>query len=396
MEQVIPNHYSKLLLNDNIGKNMSFTDRSPYLQSLLFLFFGVLVGLSGIYDIVSYESQNIVSIFSVISGENVPDSSNISSSSVFGYWFIFIGIGLAIIQFMMLRRKKTIVIKDGIVTVDKINFFGQHFSFSESLDNYIGLRYRTFLDSKGMFAKIQHIIELNHEDENKTIPLFIAYKDPTVRERWERMARELKKPAIINSADGDIIRPVEDLDKPIRILAQEGKISDDFSIQEPIPNQLSIKHKRMRTLIRQRGFTFDIHNFIYALMASAFVVILVLSIKNSDLVSIAISPTIFNSFLVIALITPFSLLIMTHRLEINGKKLRHYYVWPLLKKKKATLRLDKAEDIEIYINPKTNLRFIGINSDERTIHFGEKLSDDTLFWLKRYLTHVFVTAAPRD
>ena len=102
MEQVIPNHYSKLLLNDNIGKNMSFTDRSPYLQSLLFLFFGVLVGLSGIYDIVSYESQNIVSIFSVISGENVPDSSNISSSSVFGYWFIFIGIGLAIIQFIVI------------------------------------------------------------------------------------------------------------------------------------------------------------------------------------------------------------------------------------------------------------------------------------------------------
>ena len=73
---------------------------------------------------------------------------------------------------------------------------------------------------------------LKHDDGAKEITLHSSRDSDSWRGRWERAARSLGLPALEQSADGLVERPVEDLDKPVSALLEEGKLTVDYDLLE--------------------------------------------------------------------------------------------------------------------------------------------------------------------
>lgn len=84
-------------------------------------------------------------------------------------------------------------------------------------------------------TKIYQIIELEHDDPKKNIPLMVEESGTMPRDAWEAYAKWLHLPAMMTIAGETTTRDLEDLDKSIAELAADGKIATrlDFSNAPP-------------------------------------------------------------------------------------------------------------------------------------------------------------------
>jgi hypothetical protein len=75
-----------------------------------------------------------------------------------------------------------------------------------------------------------YLVELLHGDPKRTVNLYTARRQEGWRGKWEAYARWLKLPAL-EEGEGDVVaREVEDLDKPVAELIDEGKLAVDYDI----------------------------------------------------------------------------------------------------------------------------------------------------------------------
>ncbi len=109
----------------------------------------------------------------------------------------------------------------------------------DKLSAFIGVRRHTVSERRGTGWAARHVtrhvVDLVHGDEDKTIRLYAAAADDGIRALWEQAARVLDLPALDETATGTTARAPEDLDKSIRDLADEGKMTARFDTDKPPP-----------------------------------------------------------------------------------------------------------------------------------------------------------------
>jgi hypothetical protein len=98
------------------------------------------------------------------------------------------------------------------------------------------------------FDYYKYIVELLHVKQFKSIILckdnILSDKEfISIRKTWKETARALGLPAIEPYPLGSLWRGVQDIDKPIRNLAKENKISFDFKIDSHLPRHSELSQK---------------------------------------------------------------------------------------------------------------------------------------------------------
>jgi len=139
-----------------------------------------------------------------------------------------------------LFKRQTIEISRELVRVTGKGSFAAQ--WDEPVSAFKGILRRTDEDTSigmpeyggGMKVTI-FLVELVHPDRRKTILLYKSDTEEVIRKLWKDAARTLHLPALDETSGGIVICAPEDLDKSIRDLAAEGKISTIFDADTPPP-----------------------------------------------------------------------------------------------------------------------------------------------------------------
>ncbi len=132
-------------------------------------------------------------------------------------------------------KRQTIEIDRDFVRVTEKGLAAANWAVSTSA--FKGVLRRTDAETPGGWARevTVHLVELAHPDPTKTLRLYKHDEEKGTRKLWVDAARALGLPALDETSDGIVARPPEDLDKSIRDLAAEGKISVNFDADTPAP-----------------------------------------------------------------------------------------------------------------------------------------------------------------
>mgnify|MGYP006283454215 CR=1 FL=1 len=109
--------------------------------------------------------------------------------------------------------------------------------WSEPLANYKGVGKGCFSiprAGRGMNT-FYYVVQLEHEDKKKNVTVYLSSSEEGLRKAWEDTARALELPALEGGSDSEIRRDPADLDKSVRELAAEGRLTNDFDPSAPPP-----------------------------------------------------------------------------------------------------------------------------------------------------------------
>ena len=347
------------------------------------------------------------------------------------------GIGGAALL-ILLRGLNRMLAKTSIrITPERVRFERRAIigstSWEEPLRSYRGVRWKRFVFAQNRSSggqrrapRYRNVIELAHENPERSVPLVVyisgranaaatlalakaAFSNPNpsaqekaemeqaaeelaresrgdhLRETWESLAARLNLPAIDGRDGGESIREVEDLDKTVRELADEGRLESNWSYSPP-PEPLAIEpvgEGQQRILIRSPESP-----ILIKLFGAIGAVMLVLGMINLNF-GLAFAGLLFGGFPVlmifIARSNPRSLTIADGQLTHENPN-----------RKRGNFRIDLAaiESIELRTvgadttnaaAAKLNGKQLRISSDQGDYTAGAGLKPDALEWLRGYL-----------
>ncbi len=157
--------------------------------------------------------------------------------------FTVLGAGIFVLGIWLATREKTTRIDRQTVSVDARWAFG-HRAWSEPFSRYEGVLCRSEWHSGGKNSSSYalHIVELCHPDKKNRIRLYSSRSDEGLRKIWEGYCRALNLPALEGEGSNRVVRAVEDLDKSVRDLVREGKMTVEFDpAKQPPPQGLGIE-----------------------------------------------------------------------------------------------------------------------------------------------------------
>lgn len=137
--------------------------------------------------------------------------------------------------------RSTIEIDRDMVRIVETGPFADN--WEEPLSAYEGVLRETEVYEPGFLDRstgyTYHRVVLLHPDRKRTLRLYTSHKDDGIRKVWEDAARALGLPALHETPDGTVSRSPKDLDKSVRQLAAEGKLSVDFDADTPPPRGIT-------------------------------------------------------------------------------------------------------------------------------------------------------------
>ncbi len=306
--------------------------------------------------------------------------------------------------------------------------------WSEPLAAFQGVRWKRFLvtsrndNSRQTQRRYRNVIELQHANPKHTFALMVyttgradaaatlalartafATRDPSdeqkaemeaaaedlarqsrgdhLRQRWEQMAALLNLPAIDARDGGETIRQVEDLDKTVRELAEEGRKVTDWKQGSP-PEPLAIESESDGTeavVIRQTDAPLVARLF---MILGAIMVVLGLFTLQFGLAFGGIlfaGAGFFIQF--IGKANPRRLQIVDGELRYINPNRRHTnFKVPLARIEGIEIR-DREADQAYARTLKIRGQHLWILSDRGEFTAGGGLSSDALIWLRGYLLH---------
>ncbi len=143
--------------------------------------------------------------------------------------FPVFGLGILLYGLHLLLWRKTVTLDGLFVAVGERGLFGSR-SWQEPLTAYRGVLSRSRRVQTKNSSYTLYLVELLHGDPKRTINLYTARRQEGWRAKWEAYARWLKLPALEQGESGVVARDVEDLDKPVAELIDEGKVAVDYDI----------------------------------------------------------------------------------------------------------------------------------------------------------------------
>ena len=194
---------------------------------------GILLIVLGFLSNVSSEADPLIS-----QEQKIALSDNVFSAS---WLFVTLGVFLIATRLLLLFYGRDFFIGHKFAAVVIQKPFERSNRMADSLKGYLGVRYRSrIVNVLGLTSYTQHIIDLQHPNEAKTIPLYITNDGNGISKKWRELAEQLKMPAIFNTADGIIEIPLEDIEKPVPELIAENKIPIDESCLYKVPTSFRI------------------------------------------------------------------------------------------------------------------------------------------------------------
>jgi hypothetical protein len=157
--------------------------------------------------------------------------------------FTVIGLGIFLLGLWQATRVQTTRIDEHTVSVDTRWVFG-HRLWSEPKSRYEGVLSRSEWHSGGKNSSSYtlHVVELWHPDNKKRIRLYASRSDEGLRKIREGYCRSLNMPALEGDGPERTVRDVEDLDKSVRDLVEEGKLAVNFDpVKQPPPRGIGIE-----------------------------------------------------------------------------------------------------------------------------------------------------------
>ena len=302
--------------------------------------------------------------------------------------FPLVGLGLVGWSLCTLLSKREAVFgRDGVEVFARSPFGAE--SWRQDYSAFKGVLHREHRVKRKSGSTTYQIIELLHEDPDRTLPLLVEASRKMPREAWERYAKWLDLPALTDSGDGLVARDSADLDKSVRELAAEGKVALHLEAAEgPPPAGLAVASEqkdgedRLRvTLTAGRvplWFT-----AVFSAFPALFIVVGVLeesplALFGLLMTAVGIATAVYDRR------SPRRILISRRRLVVVD-------AWQKRAPEKLSFDLDEVESITVQ-SSRNKGKGLLIASDRTQVHVGGGLSRAALAWLQNYLTAAIATA----
>lgn len=255
----------------------------------------------------------------------------------------------------------------------------------EEIDRYEGIAYREEFHqgSKGSRPYTLYIVELFHTDGNKTQALYQSIAADGARQIWEDYCRKLNLPAVEKDGSTLIKRNVEDLDKSVRDLVKEGKLSIDFDPSRPPPKGLKVNAAGdvFEVVLTKDGFSIVTYSLVLLLSG----VLVFIGFNHEDGLPFLIFGIIIGVVIVCALLweqfTKESIKIGEDTIHLNR-------ITPLREEAIATITTSEIESVVVDKKDNHFYKKIFIKTDQQQEAIGGGLSGEALEWLKNCILSV--------
>lgn len=354
------------------------------------LFFGTALMLLGLYEWLNVFMSSESSLNDLTKIGGVERYQPLIDPIFFDLVFTAVGLGIVTSLIMSYIRYKKIRFDGENFEITYRPVYGEKVTYKDKLMNYIGVRLRIEFFQFGFMNRNKYIIELYNKDPFKTVPLYISTSDKKVRQIWEYYARRLNMPTIMLTDSGEVFRQVEDLNKSIIRMAQEGLVTDEYDSYEKLPSTIAYVRQNDKIVLKARKIVWDAYN----IMAWAFIVIFGILViaggfnySNLSLHFGAAMAWGFYAVGVSGIIAAIFVLFRKEKLVLKKHKIVNTHKYMLFSTKHDEVAKDEIEEIDVTCNPKTGRYFVSIIAHKKTITFGTKLPIDDLRWVKKFLIH---------
>ena len=291
--------------------------------------------------------------------------------------FPVIGTGLALFGLHMLLWRKAITIDKYFVSVEESGLKGAR-QWQEMLQSYRGVRSRTRRVRRKNSSYTLYLIELLHDDADKTVLLYKSRNDRNWRGKWEAYARWLKLPALEEGLQGLVARDVEDLDKSVAELIEEGKVEVDYEALKQKAEGLAVDIEGDDLVITRTGPQ-------NGLLASLFMVTFPLffvyfgfffeDVPDGFGLLFGTFGLIFEAAFIAGVIWDH---ISRRRLRIGPSSLRLCAIGPKGETKGRSLPISAVETVQVARHEGRGALQLIISSDRKNLRFGARLSQASL------------------
>ncbi len=258
--------------------------------------------------------------------------------------------------------------------------------WTEPVSSYKGVLYRSEYHSGGKnhSSYTLYIVELLHEEKEKTVQLFSSRSDGEVRKYWEDGARMLGKPALEKDGSGFIERDVEDLDKSVKELVQEKKIKVDFDPRSTPPDGLSVEVKDGLMCITLSTSPVPPVAALFMLAFPCVFIYIGFFMKEP--------PIIFGIIGILFLLIFGGVVVGSHfvrrQLQLSSSYVRSVLLTPWGGKMAVQLSADEIEQVTVKESSQTTRKEVSVKSDTGEITLGQSLKPEAQEWLKNCILAV--------
>lgn len=264
--------------------------------------------------------------------------------------------------------------------------------------NYKGVLHkeRRVKKGKNSYATLQ-MIELYHRDPAKCVPLYVAESDDMPRAKWEAYASAFNLPALEEAGGTISARAVEDLDKSVSELAEEGKLEFDYDPNAPPPYGVSLNRvtdSRGDVIVLSiRPWTGAFSRVALILAFPVVLMMIVIWLTVPDL-AFAQAGLAVGAFGIAAFLALLAVRLFAQRLEITRDAIEVSNLFlPLGRVIGTPRRMTFAEIENVTVrSPARQPRQVVITGDNGTLRFGRGLSPEALEWVRGSVIAAIATA----
>lgn len=385
MKQIFPKYMSHSYKLDLEHFPAQAKDRLSLSVVMTAVIIGLLMALIGFLEINNklYIEQSSSPLF--LMTDSLPFLSNVFVD----YSFIIVGIGIVLWSLISYISYKKISFDGRSFDVSFKGIFGETEMFDELLRNFRGVRMRVEFCQFGILTKNRYIIELEHIDAGKTIPLYISTDNSGIYDIWRYYAKRLDKPTIVDSDEGLKVVEAKDLNKTLRDYIMSAGFSAEYVILPPQPRVIKYYQKKEKIVLSVKKAFWDVYSTIAFIWWLTFSVLFTAVICYYDRISVMInSPWKLELGLIVLGLFLFVVMLWLFRREkivIKDGRIILIYNFFFISRKNEDVAIEQLKDIEVLQNPLSNRFYLALISQYKVAVFGSKMPLEYLRWIKKFL-----------
>ncbi|MDR1694721.1 MAG: hypothetical protein LBR70_06005 [Lactobacillaceae bacterium] len=356
------------------------TDRVSINILLPGIFFGALLAIIGVYEFL----DGFISSSTAFDDLTVttPQRTTLLTPVIFDFVMIAIGLGVVVSLVSSYIKYKKIFFDGSTFIITHRPLFGAKKVISESLTNYEGVRARIEYFQFGLINRNKYIIELYHEDNEKTIPLYISLKDKNLNSLIKSYAEKLGKPIIVMRGGDFVARTVEEFSQS---LVDMDRDLDGYSLEleEYSPKTLVVARKGDKTILKVKRAVWDAYNVLAIFIILVLGFVLSILILNSP--GFTFAAVVAYSFAVLGILASVLALFKRDKIIIKPEKIIVHHKFLGFSKKQSEMMKKDIKSIEVTTNPATGRSYLTIGTEDRDMIFGKKVPMDDLVWARVFL-----------
>lgn len=385
MKQIFPKYMSHNYKLDLESFPAKADDRLSFKVVISAVIIGLLMVIIGCLEMNNklYVEQAKDSLFSAV--DSLPFFSNVFVD----YAFIVIGASIVLWSLISYIRYKKISFDGRSFDVSFKGIFGEMEMFDELLRNFRGVRMRVEFCQFGILTKNRYIIELEHIDAGKTIPLYITTDNTGIYDIWRYYAKRLDKPTIVDSDEGLKVVEPKDLNKTLRDYIMSAGFSPSYVILPPQPRIIKYYQKKEKIVLSVKKAFWDVYNVIAFAWVAVFSAFFAFAVYYYDKISAMVSTQwkFDLGLIVLGLILFVSLLWLFKRekIVIKDGRIILIYNFFFISRKNEEVSIEQLKDIEVLHNPLSSRFYLALISQYKVAVFGSKMPLEYLRWIKKFL-----------